>query len=26
VNVVRAIDDLWLTVVRLPTSNGEFLA
>jgi chemotaxis family two-component system response regulator Rcp1 len=26
VNVVRAIDDLWLTVVRLPTSGGEFLA
>jgi DNA-binding response OmpR family regulator len=26
VNVVRAIDDLWLTVVRLPTSNGELLA
>jgi len=26
VNVVRAIDDLWLTVVRLPTNGGEFLA
>jgi DNA-binding response OmpR family regulator len=26
VSVVRAIDDLWLTVVRLPTSGGEFLA
>ncbi len=26
VNVVRAIDDLWLTVVKLPTSGGEFLA
>jgi DNA-binding response OmpR family regulator len=25
VSVVRAIDDLWLTVVRLPTSNGELL-
>ena len=26
VNVVRAIDDLWLTVVKLPTNGGEFLA
>jgi chemotaxis family two-component system response regulator Rcp1 len=26
VNVVRAIDDLWLTVVSLPTNGGEFLA
>ena len=26
VNVVRAIDELWLTVVRLPTNGGEFLA
>jgi two-component system, chemotaxis family, response regulator Rcp1 len=26
VNVVRAIDDLWLSVVRLPTSGGEFRA
>jgi DNA-binding response OmpR family regulator len=26
VNVVRAIDDLWLTVVRLPTNGGEFRA
>ena len=25
-NVVRAIDDLWLTVVRLPTNGGELLA
>jgi chemotaxis family two-component system response regulator Rcp1 len=24
--VVRAIDDLWLTIVKLPTSGGEFLA
>jgi len=26
VNVVRAIDDLWLTVISLPTNGGEFLA